>query len=287
MSKVLDIVPLRSLIAIADTGGFHRAASTLALTQSAVSQHVRRLEAVVGQPLVEPDGRAHPVHARRRAAAAEARRIIDAHDQALRRLSVARRRADHRHDRARRRPAAAADHDRLGEQLPGPRRPVPLRPDAPAQRGGRPGHVDLAVFVAEASERPGAPVGTLPLRWCSAPGWTPPADGTALPLVAIQEPCAIRSAALSALAEPTSRPRSPARRPTLAACSTRPAPASASPCWRWPAPRPRAWSSASTCRRRRDHLAARIREGADPEVTETVLGVLRSTLTTTLPAVAA
>jgi len=57
MAKVLDITPLRSLIAVADTGGFHRAAASLQLSQSAVSQHVRRLERVLGRPLVEPDGR--------------------------------------------------------------------------------------------------------------------------------------------------------------------------------------------------------------------------------------
>jgi DNA-binding transcriptional LysR family regulator len=57
MAKVLDITPLRSLIAVADAGGFHRAAATLQLSQSAVSQHIRRLERVLGRPLVEPDGR--------------------------------------------------------------------------------------------------------------------------------------------------------------------------------------------------------------------------------------
>jgi DNA-binding transcriptional LysR family regulator len=57
MSRVLDIVPLRSLIAVADAGGFHRAAADLQLSQSAVSQHIRRLEKALGRPLVEPDGR--------------------------------------------------------------------------------------------------------------------------------------------------------------------------------------------------------------------------------------
>ena len=48
MSRVLDIVPLRSLIAVADAGGFHRAAADLQLSQSAVSQHIRRLEKALG-----------------------------------------------------------------------------------------------------------------------------------------------------------------------------------------------------------------------------------------------
>jgi len=42
MTRDLDITPLRSLIAAADAGGFHRAAADLQLSQSAVSQHIRR-----------------------------------------------------------------------------------------------------------------------------------------------------------------------------------------------------------------------------------------------------
>ncbi|WP_279600400.1 LysR substrate-binding domain-containing protein [Methylobacterium sp. J-077] len=50
---MLDATLLRSLIAVADSGGFTRAASRLNLTQSAVSAHIRRLEAEVGQRLLD------------------------------------------------------------------------------------------------------------------------------------------------------------------------------------------------------------------------------------------
>ncbi|MDO0917397.1 LysR family transcriptional regulator [Streptomyces sp. DT2A-34] len=53
---VLDIVALRSLTAIADWGGFHRAARTLSLSQSAVSRHVRKLEKTLGRAVVEREG---------------------------------------------------------------------------------------------------------------------------------------------------------------------------------------------------------------------------------------
>jgi hypothetical protein len=43
MGQVLDIVAMRSLVAVADCGGFHQAATVLQISQSAVSQHVRRL----------------------------------------------------------------------------------------------------------------------------------------------------------------------------------------------------------------------------------------------------
>ncbi|MEU8614244.1 LysR family transcriptional regulator, partial [Actinoplanes sp. NPDC048791] len=57
MSRMLGIAPLRSFVAVADCGGFQRAAASLHLTQGAVSQHVRRLEAALDRTLVERDGR--------------------------------------------------------------------------------------------------------------------------------------------------------------------------------------------------------------------------------------
>ncbi len=53
---MLSIVHLRSLIAIADTGSFSEAARSLSLAQSTVSQHVARLERMLGVRLVERDG---------------------------------------------------------------------------------------------------------------------------------------------------------------------------------------------------------------------------------------
>src|SRR6184192_3577509 len=88
MPAVLDIVALRSIVAVADCGGFHRAAASLALSQSAVSQHVRRLEKAVGRQLVQRDGRNSRFTPEGEAVVGEARRILTAHDDALRRLSV-------------------------------------------------------------------------------------------------------------------------------------------------------------------------------------------------------
>jgi len=50
--KSLDPAGLDCLAALADSGGFEPAAQRLAITQSAVSQRLRALEAQVGQPLV-------------------------------------------------------------------------------------------------------------------------------------------------------------------------------------------------------------------------------------------
>ena len=288
MSKVLDITPLRSLIAIADNGGFHRAAASLALTQSAVSQHVRRLEAVVGRPLVERDGRRTRFTPAGELLIAEGRRILDAHDDTLRRLAIS--------------PAAqlivgvtehAADLilppiiDRLGESFPD--LDVQFRFDRTRRLSDAvdQGSVDVAVFVAEASERPGSPIGSLPLHWCSAPEWDLPVDGAPLPLVAIEAPCTIRSTALRALAGADVPVRVTGEAAYLAGVlNAARAGLGVSLLAFTGAPPEGLVERFDLPPAPAINLAARIREGADTEVTETVLGVLQATLRTGSPALA-
>ncbi len=57
MNRNLDLGTLRSLVAIAETGGVTRAANRLHLTQSAVSMQVRRMEDVLSVKLLEREGR--------------------------------------------------------------------------------------------------------------------------------------------------------------------------------------------------------------------------------------
>ncbi|MFJ2115688.1 hypothetical protein ACIOEX_28015 [Streptomyces sp. NPDC087850] len=63
------------------------------------------------------------------------------------------------------------------------------------------GAVDLAVYATEAAGTAGIPVGGLPPGWYAAPSWTPPDAPGPLPLVAIEDPCAIRRRAPGVLAE--------------------------------------------------------------------------------------
>src|SRR6202008_1057390 len=49
---MLDFELLRAFVAVADCGGFPRAAERLNLTQSTVSQQIKRLEAETGRPLL-------------------------------------------------------------------------------------------------------------------------------------------------------------------------------------------------------------------------------------------
>ncbi len=201
-TAILDIGPLRSLIAIADSGGFHRAAESLSLSQSAVSQHVRRLETVVGKPLLERDGRQARFTVAGQALLNEARQIVAAHDRALERLVFA---------PARQLVVGATEHagelilPKILSDLRGidPNVQVSFRFDrakalnALIDRGA----VDVAIFVADTDlAAVGAPVGSLPLRWCAAPDFSLSSDQS-LPLIAIESPCAIRNTALLILAE--------------------------------------------------------------------------------------
>ncbi len=202
MHKLLDITPLRSLIAVADAGGVHRAASTLSLTQSAVSQHMRRLEAVVGAPVVERTGRNVRFTPTGEALLAEARQIVGAHDAALVRLKVERTAqlvvgvTDH-----------AADHTlppiiaALGERFPDVQAHFRFDRARRLNEMVEQGAVDIAVFVTEPSSHAGVAIGRLPLHWCAADGWTPPPAGEPWPLVAIQAPCSIRDTALDVFAQ--------------------------------------------------------------------------------------
>ncbi|QUJ69213.1 LysR family transcriptional regulator [Photobacterium sp. GJ3] len=57
LNKTLDPVLLRSFIAVVDTGSFTRAADSTHLTQSTVSQQVRKLESQLGCELLQRKGR--------------------------------------------------------------------------------------------------------------------------------------------------------------------------------------------------------------------------------------
>lgn len=172
MTATLDIVLLRTVVAIDDCGGFGRAAEELRISQPTVSQHVRSLERRLGQALVEKDGRRSRFTPAGAALLAEARRIIAVHDQALERLDVSTR------------PPLAVGASPVAVEtvLPGlvdalrdahPDRPVQVTTDRSAAltQGVRSGALDLALVfeVSPAGEPPtedGAlEVGHLRLIW--------------------------------------------------------------------------------------------------------------------------
>jgi DNA-binding transcriptional LysR family regulator len=201
MSAILDVVPLRSLVAVVDCGGFQRAASALHLSQGAVSQHVRRLESTIGRPLMERDHRGIRLTADGEALLPKVRHLLAIHDEILRDFGT---------DQGQSLNIGATEHgaDDLLPKLTAllnssfPEWKIHVRLDRGAQLRAAldSGAIDMALLLGPATDDHARDVGVLELTWYSAPSWHP-GHGPALPLVAIDEPCALRRRALDTLAE--------------------------------------------------------------------------------------
>lgn len=216
----LDPAHLRSFLAIVRFGGYHRAAEALHLTQPAVSRHMRRLEAQLGEPLFARRGRGVELTPYGERAAAELGAVLAAHDRAVGRL-----RRDGRGDG----PFVLGVienlvdpvlPDLLGivrEQLG--ERPVQLRVDRSfrlVELVGR-GEVDAAI-VFDPGGAPGAiELGALTLRWWAAPALAAAAAPVPapFPLVAYDPPCGLRDIALRRLAQLGVEPEITAQSPHL------------------------------------------------------------------------
>ncbi|GAA4546205.1 LysR family transcriptional regulator [Pseudonocardia xishanensis] len=203
MPAVLDIVALRSVVAVADCGGFHRAAEALNLSQSAVSQHLRRLEKTVGRPLVRREGRRSRFTAEGEALVGEARRILAAHDAALGRLGVGDPRdslvlgsTEHAADELLPRVMAA-----LQEVFPGTAVRFRLDRSSRLNDAVDRGTLDLAMYIGDVVDADSISVGAVPLTWYAAPGWRRPPGDAPIPLVVIDSPCTIRRRALQTLSD--------------------------------------------------------------------------------------
>lgn len=200
MAGTLDIIHLRTFVAISDCGGFGRAAVALHMSQPTVSQHVRALEKRLGQPLVEKSGRGVKFTASGEKLLLEARRILGVHDQALERLDVTRPRSIVIGSTE-----TAADSI-LPELLTAIRAAYPdhtvqfhIDRSTTMEDSVAKGTIDLAVTMGLGTEMPGNEVGLLPLNWYASPSWESPEDGSSWPLVAYVEPCGMRQRALDEL----------------------------------------------------------------------------------------
>lgn len=200
MNRILDIAALRSFVAVADCGGFQRAAASMHLTQGAVSQHVRKLETAVGRRLIEREGRGSRFNTDGEKLLREARHILALHDQALFDFGV---QTDQtlvigstEHVAAQLLPDLAAT---LGDALPNCQIKFRVDRDAELHSGLDEGRVDLALLVGPADDKHAQPVGEFGLTWYSGPGWRPFPAGQPIPLVAFDNPSTIRSRALEIL----------------------------------------------------------------------------------------
>jgi DNA-binding transcriptional LysR family regulator len=201
MLRILDVAPLRSFVAVADCGGFQRAANSLHLSQGAVSQHVRRLEAAVGRPLVERQGRGSRFTADGDTLLRQARRILALHDETLRDFGVESEQTlvigSTEHAAAQLLPGLASS---LTEALADCRLRFRVDRGAQLREALADGRIDVAMLLGSSDDLHAKTVGRLELTWYSAPGWTPPGADAPVPLVAFDDPCALRSRALETLA---------------------------------------------------------------------------------------
>jgi DNA-binding transcriptional LysR family regulator len=79
----LDVDLLKTFIAIADTGGFTRAADEVNKTQGAVSMQMRRLEEILGRPVFHREGRHNKLTADGQRLLDYARRIARLNDEVV------------------------------------------------------------------------------------------------------------------------------------------------------------------------------------------------------------
>ncbi|GAA2642954.1 LysR family transcriptional regulator [Dactylosporangium fulvum] len=207
MPTDLDITALRTLTAIADCGGYRRAAEALHVSQSTVSQHVRKLESMLGRCLLEPKGRTMRFTPDGELLLAEVRQLLAVHDALVTRFGD---------DDAATVVVGATEHaaEHLLPQvtqafraaLPEVQLRFRLDRGANLHEGLDHGTVDVAVLLGSA--RPGSvKAGLLPLHWYAAPGWAPPARSRAIPLVVIDGPCTVRRKAVQTLTEAGRRHR--------------------------------------------------------------------------------
>jgi DNA-binding transcriptional LysR family regulator len=87
---MLDFELLRAFVAVADCGGFHRAAERLNLTQSTISQQVKRLELETGRPLFRRTTRSVALTDDGEMLLGDARRLLQLEEAARHRLAAPR-----------------------------------------------------------------------------------------------------------------------------------------------------------------------------------------------------
>jgi DNA-binding transcriptional LysR family regulator len=200
----LDPAHLRSFLAIVRLGSYHRAADVLYVTQPAISRHIRRLEAQLGEPLFARRGRGVELTPFGERAAMELGEALVAHDKALARLQRA---GDGSGPFV-----LGATEDLVDPILPSLiatirkqlARPLQLRVDRSLAlvECVKRGELDAAVVLSPGDAPGVVELGTVTFSWWAAPALaaarTPPQP---LPLVAYDPSCAVRDLAFRRLRE--------------------------------------------------------------------------------------
>lgn len=203
-----DLDALRTFVAGADLGSFSRAADRVGRSASAVSAQLKKLEEQAGVPLLQKSGRGLVLTAAGETLLAYARRMLRMNDEALLALAGAALEGKVR---------LGLQEDFSGHLLPdvlgrfsrghrGVQIEVTVGRNADLLDAMREGRLDLALAWYTGGATPYMDIlGSYPLHWIGpgdasllGEGWAAPANGP-LPLVSIEAPCRLRSAATDAL----------------------------------------------------------------------------------------
>ncbi|MCW2747960.1 MAG: LysR family transcriptional regulator [Nocardioidaceae bacterium] len=200
MGTSLELDHLRTLVAIAECGGFGKAAAVLHISQPALSQHVRILERSLKRKLFVKDGRGVKFTVAGEEVLAEARQILAAHDQAVSRLVGETEKVVVLGSSEHFAPQVLPEMIRVfHETFPHVTTRFEIGRTTHLIDAVDKGSVDFAFILASRGNESGREIGRLPLKWFAAPDWTPPTDGEPFALVAFDEPCALRERATAAL----------------------------------------------------------------------------------------
>ncbi|HYC01850.1 MAG TPA: LysR family transcriptional regulator [Azospirillaceae bacterium] len=198
----LDIDQLRAFTLAADLRSFTAAGESLGATQSAVSLRIGKLESALGVRLLARTPRSVALTPEGRRFLEQARSILELHDRVL---------ADYRGAPARRRVRLAlSDHAvgpdlaeilrRLRQLLPGIVPEVEMGFSSAMRERFAAGEADAAIVRQDAGRMEGRELFEEALLWAAAEGFEPE-PGAPVPLVVLDGPCGVRSAAVRALEE--------------------------------------------------------------------------------------
>lgn len=190
----LDLDAVRAFVRVADLGSFTRAAEALQTSQAGISLRLKRLEARLGQRLLERTPRHVALSAQGAAFLAHARQLLQAHDHALASLAAARQRltlgiSDH---------VAGPDLPRwiasLHTQDPGLLIEVRIGSSGDLLQAFDRRELDAVLARLHTDRDDGEVLATEAFSWFAAPHWQP-RPGEALPVVTMAPPCGVRALA--------------------------------------------------------------------------------------------
>jgi DNA-binding transcriptional LysR family regulator len=198
--ETLDPDLLRTFLAFVDSGSLAQAAASVGRSPSAVTAQMQRLEEIVGEPLLAPQGRGRGLTPAGEDLVGHARRILAAHREAWLALKGA---------RAAGRVAIGTTQDFADSGLPDllrafavshPRVRIELRVGRSAElaQALQSGGLDLAIVMRQAAAPDEVGVLREPMIWlCSQKGLASRQEE--LPLALLDPYCGFREAALAAL----------------------------------------------------------------------------------------